>query len=187
MNRVELPQDYKLIRTVDLVKDKKLMLLVNLAAFAIMIIMVVLGFIIRPLTAEGILSIQPTDPIILIVGLFAYIILHELTHGVFMKHFSGVKPKYGYKLVYAYAGSTAYFDKRSYIIIALAPIVIWGIVLLALNLLLPRLFWVIYIIQMMNISGAAGDLYVTWLMNKLPDDILINDTGVAMTVYSAKA
>lgn len=58
-------------------------------------------------------------------------------------------------------------------------------VLLILNLIFQETwFWVIYFIQIMNISGAAGDLYVTYRFSKLSKDILINDTGIAMTIYS---
>ena len=119
------------------------------------------------------------------LGYIAYIVLHELVHGVFMKCFSGIKPKYGFTLMYAYAGSSAYFNKKSYIIIALAPVVIWGAVLGVLCAVLPQSwFWVVYLIQIGNISGAAGDFYVTFKFLKLPKDILVNDTGVAMTVYT---
>jgi hypothetical protein len=89
--------------------------------------------------------------------------------------------------MYAYAGSEAYFNKKSYIIIALAPVVIWGAVLGVLCAVLPQSwFWVVYLIQIGNISGAAGDFYVTFKFLKLPKDILVNDTGVAMTVYTKK-
>ncbi|MBQ7290862.1 MAG: hypothetical protein IJW76_03940, partial [Clostridia bacterium] len=47
-------------------------------------------------------------------------------------------------------------------------------------------FWIPYFIQIGNISGAAGDAYVTCKMAALPKDILVNDTGVAMTVYAEK-
>ena len=71
--------------------------------------------------------------------------------------------------------------------IALAPIVLWGIVLAALNMLVPvEWFWVVYIIQIGNISGGTGDLYVTWKFSKMPDDILVHDSGIEMEVYSAK-
>ena len=83
--------------------------------------------------------------------------------------------------------NTAYFDKKSYVIITLAPIVIWGIALMILTILAPReWFWVVYFIQITNISGAAGDLYITFRFRKLPNDILINDTGVEMRVYGNK-
>ena len=45
-------------------------------------------------------------------------------------------------------------------------------------------FWVVFAIQIMNLSGAAGDLYVTVRFLRLPKDILVKDTGVAMTVYA---
>ena len=87
----------------------------------------------------------------------------------------------------AFVGSNAYYCRKHYIIIALAPIVVWGVVLGIVNVLVPEdWFYVVYMIQMTNISGAAGDLYVSWKMNRLPEDILIQDSGVAMTVYSAE-
>ena len=91
----------------------------------------------------------------------------------------------GFTGLYAYAGSEAYFNKRSYLVIALAPIVVWGVVLLILNFLVPTSwFWCVYFIQVCNVSGAAGDLYVSCKFSRLPADILIRDTGVSMTVYS---
>lgn len=120
-----------------------------------------------------------------IVGLVVYMVLHELVHGICMKHFGAKKVKYGFTGLYAYAGCDCYFSKTPYIITALAPIVVWGIVLLMINLLVDSSwFWVIYIIQVGNISGAAGDLYVTYKFSKMPKDILVHDSGIAMEVYS---
>jgi hypothetical protein len=39
-------------------------------------------------------------------------------------------------------------------------------------------------LQTINISGAAGDLFVTFKMFGYPKDILVTDTGLSMTVYS---
>ena len=87
----------------------------------------------------------------------------------------------------AYAGSDDYYDKKSYITIALAPIVIWGVVLAIINIFVSsEWFWVVYFIQLLNVSGAAGDMYVTVKFAKLPKDILVRDYGVSMTVYSAE-
>lgn len=62
---------------------------------------------------------------------------------------------------------------------------LWGFVLLILNFLVPpSYFWVVYFIQIANISGAAGDLYVTWKFSRLPRDILVQDYGAGMKVYS---
>jgi hypothetical protein len=104
-----------------------------------------------------------------------------------MRAFSGVRPHYGFTGLYAYAGSDVYFSKRHYLRIALAPLVIWGILLAVLNALVPAgWFWVVYLIQIINISGAAGDLYVCVRFSKLPADILIQDTGVEMRVFLPK-
>ena len=70
-------------------------------------------------------------------------------------------------------------------VIALAPVVFWGIVIAVINVLVPEgWFWVVYMIQVTNLSGAAGDLYVTVKFSRFPKDILIKDHGVGMTVFS---
>ena len=181
-NCVELPENYREILQVDLQKNKKQMLIVNGIALVITVIMMGPGCLLVPFWS---IYENPLQLIAMVIGLIAYILLHELVHGICMKHFSGEKPYYGFTGLYAYAGSDCFFCRKDYIIIALAPIVVWGIVLLALNLIFGEtFFWVFYFIQIMNISGAAGDLYVSWRFSKLSEDILVNDIGVSMTVYS---
>jgi hypothetical protein len=190
-NTTMLPEGYSEIFQMDLQQDKKKMLLVNGLALLITAVMLIPALFLVPIRTMfdmaagfGIYFLRWGG---LLVGIVAYMVLHELVHGVFMRHYSGVKPTYGYKGVYAYAGSTAYFNKKSYIIIALAPVVLWGIVLLILNLAAgPEGFWLIYLIQITNISGAAGDLYVTWRFSGMPQEILVQDSGVAMKVYAPK-
>ena len=181
-----LPEGYKEKFKINLQKDKKTAVLVNVFAFIIAIALVVPIFFIWNLNSfhitEGLgFSIKCFS---VAIGAILYMVLHELVHGIFMKAYSGVKPKYGFTGMYAYAGSSAYFNKKCYIIIALAPIVVWGIVLAVLQIFLPGSWSLIsYIIQIMNISGAAGDIYVTAKMLKCSNDILVNDTGTDMTVY----
>ena len=116
-----------------------------------------------------------------------YMILHELTHGIFFKKYSGAKVKYGFNGLYAFAKCDAYFNKREYLIIGLSPVVILGVLCLCLNIFLGQtLFWYIYSVQIINLSGAAGDLYVTWILRKMQDDTLISDAGVSMIIYEKK-
>lgn len=191
-NLMELPAGYVEIEKIDLQKDKKTALLVNVFALFIAVPMLIAGAVFVPLTALFDFSADPwtyvSKWIFLLVGIILYMVLHELVHGVCMKHFSGAKVRYGLTGLYAYAGSEAYFNKKSYIIIALAPVVVWGFVLLLLNFLVgTSWFWCVYFIQICNISGAAGDVYVTYKFSKMPEDILIQDIGVSMTVYSTPA
>ncbi len=185
-----LPEGYKEILSIDLQKDKKKALLINGLALVIMLAMIIpMAFIVSIATlydmSDGLLAYSIRF-IVLIVGIILYLVLHELVHGITMKYFGTKKVKYGFTGLYAYAGSDDYYDKKSYITIALAPIVVWGIVLLILNFLIPiQYFWVVYIIQSTNISGAAGDLYVAYKFAKLPKDILVTDYGVGMKVYSS--
>jgi hypothetical protein len=188
---LHIPDNYREILSLDLQKDKKKALLINALAIVIGAVLVILGRVRVPFSTlfdmEAGMLLYILRFIALILGSAVYIILHELVHGVFMKRFSGVKPNYGYTGMYAYAGSNAYFDKKSYIIIALAPVVVWGLVLAVLcEIVSTPWFWVIYIIQITNLSGAAGDFYVTWKFRSLPPDILVQDTGVSMRVYSSR-
>ncbi len=186
-----LPENYREIFSVDLQKDKKTALLVNVLAIVIAVAMAVPMSFYVPFTSlfdmeKGFVAYFVRFSILL-VSIVAYMILHELVHGITMKMCGTKKVKYGFTGMYAFAGSDGYYDKRSYITIALAPVVVWGIVLAAINALVPEeWFWVVYIIQITNISGAAGDFYVTAKFAGLPKDILVKDIGVGMSVYSAE-
>ena len=118
------------------------------------------------------------------VAILLYITLHELTHGAVMKA-CGASVRYGFRAAYAYAGSDAYFTRRAYIVIALAPVVLWGVLLGVLCAVLPaEWFWTVHLIQIVNLSGAAGDLYCAWRTLRSPRDTLVRDTGTAMTFYT---
>ena len=184
-----LPEGYREILSIDLKNNKKLMLFINALALLIGIIMVIPGQHHVSISALFDLSAgfgpYALRFLTLIVGLFAYIVLHELVHGISMKLCGTRKVKYGFTGAYAFAGSEDYYPKKEYIFIALAPVVLWGVVLAALNFVVPEeWFWIIYIVQIMNISGAAGDFFVTLKFLRFPDDILVKDYGVSMVVYS---
>lgn len=187
----ELPMGYRQIFSVNLQKDKKTAMVINIGAIIIGIIMAVPMHFYISITSlfdfsQG-MGNYLARFIVLMVSMIAYIILHEAVHGVAMKICGTKKIKYGFTGLYAFAGSDDFYDKGSYIFIALAPVVLWGIVLAVINCFVPESwFWVVYFIQIANISGAAGDIYVTAKFSKMPDDILVKDIGVGMTVYSAK-
>jgi hypothetical protein len=184
-----LPAGYEQIFEVDLQKNKKVAIWINAAAAIVAVIMAIIAAIFVPISSlfdmsQGIIHYFIRFGVLL-GGMIVYIILHELVHGVTMKIFGAKKIKYGFTGLYAFAGCDDYFDKKSYIVIALAPVVLWGIVLAVANFLVPlQWFWVVYVIQMSNVSGAAGDVYVTAKFSRMPKDILVHDTGVGMTVFS---
>ena len=100
--------------------------------------------------------------------------------------FSDEKLSFGWRLAYAYCGSNeAVFTKGEYIMVAVAPLVFFLIILSALGVLLPSMATVLYITDIVNVSGSAGDLYVVWrMLREKRRDILVNDTGTDMRVFS---
>lgn len=183
-----LPEGYKALATLDLLRNKKQLIAVNLLSVVLLLLTAAVGLpwakargAALPTSWWGIL----VQLGIALVAVGCYITLHELVHGFWMKRFSGQKPKYGFKIIYAYAGSPMYFARGPYVIIALAPLVLWGLVLAAMCAVVPPgWFWTVFLVQMMNVSGAAGDVYVVWRMGPMPKDALVRDTGTRMTIYS---
>lgn len=184
-----LPEGYKEIFSINLQKDKKIAILLNVFAVVIMLAMAIPMHFYIPISTlfdmeKGLGAYALRFATIAILTI-AYIVLHELVHGIAMKVCGTKKVKYGFTGLYAFAGSDDCYDKSTYIMIALAPIVVWGIVIAVANIFVSReWFWVAYFLQIFNISGAAGDMYVTAKFSKFPNDILVKDDGVGMTVYS---
>lgn len=184
-----LPDGYAELQHIDLQKNPKLALLVNALGLLIFALGAFIGHLFVPLhtfySMSGGAGLFFVRLAVMFGGMVLYIFLHEFVHGIFIKRYSGKKADYGFTGMYAYAGSKAYFNKKNYLVIALAPVVFWGIVLTALLLIVPEYwFWPAFLIQLTNLSGASGDLYVVWTFSQMPKDILVQDTGVAMTVYS---
>lgn len=185
-----LPKNYQLYAEIDLLKNKKLAILLNISSLVVAVLMIISAMHFVGLGA--LLNVEAAWQ--LLVKLFAllalslaYIALHEAVHGLAMKLCGTKRVKYGYSVVYAYAGSEDYYPKGKYIFIALAPVILWGIVLALAALLVPRSwFWVVYFVQITNISGAVGDAYVTVKMLKMPKNILVQDTGTAMSIFAEK-
>ena len=183
-----LPEDYGEIYSLNLQKDKRTAIIVNLLALAIAAVMAVSMNFFVPVTSffdmSGGIVRYFLRLAALIVLMVLYMVLHELVHGIAMKLCGTKRVKYGFTGLYAFAGSEDYYDKKSYIFIALAPIVLWGTVLAAVNFFVPtEWFWIVYMIQLINISGAAGDLFAAVKFSRMPKNIRIQDSGVSMRVF----
>lgn len=190
MNIKKLPDGYSEIKHIDLQKDKKLAIKVNVGSVLIYIPLLIIGAIIVPISVSVDNNMNSIGMVlfkmfIMITLLFAYIVLHEAVHGIFMKYYGKVKPKFGLTKLYAYAASDAYFNKKEYTIISFSPIVILGVILFLITILVPKdWFWVFYYIFVSNIACSAGDLYVAHTIRQMPDDSIFLDVGVSMTMYS---
>ena len=188
-NASVLPQGYRVFLQIDLQKNKRLMLWINLLAMIIAAVLCVVGHQVVPIsqiveTGDGaLLTLARLG--VLLLGTALYVVLHEAVHGIFFRLFGrGVKPTFGFTRIYAFAASKAYFNRLSYFIIGISPVLLLGVLLLVLNLWLPAAwFWPIFLIQVTNLSGAAGDFYVSVLLARMPRALLVQDDGVAMRFY----
>lgn len=182
-----LPEGYERLDVIDFQNNKKQFWIVQIISIIIVLVMLLSGFLIvsiDDIRQDGLVTII-IGIVVAIVGFIAYIILHEAVHGIVMYLSCRVKPKFGFKGWAAYAGSSAYYDKAHYVLIALAPVVFWGIVFAVLNVFFHSgtWFWVIWMLQICNIGGASGDFYCTYKMFRYPKNILVQDSGLDMTVY----
>ena len=106
-----LPDDYKEIYSIDLQKDKKLLLLVNVISAVTAVVLAVVGHFLVPISTlfdlESGFGNYFLRFIVLIFALAAYIVLHELVHGAAMKLCGTQKVKYGFTGMYAFAEERA--------------------------------------------------------------------------------
>ena len=179
---------YKECTKIDLVKNKKEALLVNIYGI---IIMVVMAVFIPLLIMGGIreFNLETTFPlffIVLLISLILYIPLHEIVHGIVLKNYTDEKLSFGWKLVYAYCGSKeAVVNRKEYYAVALAPLLVFSVVFISLMVLNPSLSFVWYVMELMNVSGSVGDIYVSIKLRKEKSrDILITDSGTDMSFWS---
>ena len=180
-----LPENYTFYDKIDLQHNKKHFWIVQGISLVLLVAMIVAGYFIDNISFVENITDTFIALAVLIVGYILYIFLHEATHGIVMRLSVKAKLNFGFKGWAAYAGSTGYFDKKHYIAVSLAPLVLWGIIFGILNVFYNQgmWFWVIWLLQAGNISGASGDLFCTYKMLTYPNDILVNDTGMDMTVY----
>lgn len=187
-----LPQGYRLKERIDLTGNRRQMKAVMRLSVGLFAIVLAVGLLIAPLSSLarkedgfGGLALKLAA---LAAGMIAYIVGHEAVHGVCMWMISRVRPSFGITLMYAYAGSKVYFAKRAYVLIALMPAAVWTALLGGLCLVVPAdWFWVIWLVQCMNVSGAAGDFYVAFRIGRMPRELLVQDGGTAMSVYMQAA
>ena len=184
MNHKTLPKGYHYAATLDFTRNRRQIMAVLKLAIVLTMCPLIIGVVVTVMKPEVLGFVKDWRLwLAMFMMLIAYIPLHEMTHGAVMYALSGVKPTFGVKLPYAYAGSTVWFDRRSHVITAVAPLIVWGVALQMLIFILPlRWFWPLWIVQISNLSGSAGDIYCAWVLMKMDGELLIQDTGTRMRV-----
>jgi hypothetical protein len=189
----EVPDNYEVVKVID-AKNVKTMLLMNFVAILIAISLITLfvKIVFRSILNENLVlsEITPYYFSFLII-LILYLIMHELTHGIFYKIFTHEKLTFGLTLTVAYCGVPKIYVKRiPALITTLAPFVVFSIVL-GVPLFFeikPLIFLLISLLFSIHVSGCTGDLWVALILifKYRGRKLLVNDTGPKQTFYAEK-
>ena len=122
-----------------------------------------------------------------LLGCLCYIVLHEIIHLLFMKFFSKESLYLSIKFPTISVGSKGKFSKRQFIIVALAPVIILGIVLTLLIVFCSEGYtFFLTILLILNFAGSGGDYLQVFEMRKYSPDTYFQDNSVETTVYKKK-
>lgn len=186
----ELGADYLYSGKLDL-GERNSGIAANLASLALLFVfgwlIVQLAVALRPeIESGGFFDVmQGLEPLYLLVGLFGLLIVHELLHGLFFWIYTGERPQFGFKIVYAYASAPDwYIPRNKFIVTGLAPVVIITIVGLVLLPLIPFDYVAeLLLLTAFNAAASVGDMIaVGWLSFK-PDTAMVRDLGARMDLY----
>lgn len=176
----------KLIKRVNLIDDKKLIMKLNIVSILLLILFFILFTLLTlwdNLSEKG--GINFLGMFIGIISLLVIIVVHELIHGLFFKLFNTEgKVKFGFKNGLAYATSpNSFYSKGKFLVILMAPFII--ITLLLFFMYLFRLIPPYAFIRLASIhaSTCVGDFYFSYLVIKAPKNSCVEDTEHGINFY----
>lgn len=183
----ELPEGYTEAYTMD-AGNKKLAVIMNLTALVLTVGGIAAAYVlIRPVDLLTQISILRS--VCLILGLFSYIVFHELIHGLAYKLLTRRKLKFGLTFSVAYCGIPDIYVYRSAAMTALlAPFVVFLIAFLIPAFFCPNPLdqFAFGVLLSVHVGGCVGDLYDTllYLFRFRDSDTLMRDTGPKQTFYT---
>ena len=187
----ELPKGYSIALTIN-AKDKKPAIIFNLVSILVLIAVMAIAFVPYIFDFDKLIASEYsyTLPIWLFVLMLAYVLLHELIHGIAYKIQTGEKLTFGMSVSCAFCGVPSIFTYRKTAIIAvLAPTVIISCVLLPAMVVCyfinAYFYLLLALIFGMHLGGCCCDIYIAYLLlAKYKDErTLMNDTGPKMTLF----
>lgn len=190
----DLPETYSPIWRLDLTKNPRAALALNLISLPLFALFGCVFSFISYLTRPDILSRLhgalllgwPISVLLTFLGaVIGIMILHEAIHGAFFWVYTRSRPVFGLRLLFAYAGAPEWHIPRdAYAVIGLAPIVlisVAGLIVIPFVSLAAAQFTLLIIT--VNASGAVGDLYVVGKTMRQARTVLIQDTGAGFTMF----
>lgn len=182
------PEGFGHKETLDLKGDKKLWLRVNGAAAAAAAVLVLLGCLYEPVTrifdAAGAWRLLLRF-ILTLAGMAAYFFLYEYIRRYMIERITGKGALKVCEKPFFFAVPARSLTSKEYFKISFAPVLTLGALLLLLMLVLPaKLFWVVYIIQVVNLAGTAGDVYAACVLLKMKKEVRVEYDATAIIIWS---
>lgn len=196
----ELPQGYVEAKVID-AKDKKFAIIFNLIAVAVLVATTVITWFalfaqydesFADIILNRILIFSVCEMLariaIFMVVIIAYVVLHELLHGLVFKLMTKQKLTFGLTLAAAYCGvPDIYVYRKTALLSLLAPFTVFLPVFLVPMFFLQNYLDILLFAFMlgMHVGGCSGDLYDTFLfLFKYRDpSTLMHDTGPKQVIY----
>ena len=193
-----LPPQYHSLGTLDIVKDRRALIFMNIMGF---VLLVVSGWLFwkailklrAPEVASGLARIQAgsfLDMVVLIAWVLAltavHVSIHEAIHGVFFWWFTRSRPRFAFRWTHAYAAAPDwYLPRNHYLITTLAPLVVITLGGLALIPIAPA-SWLagVWFVLTMNAGGAVGDILVAGWLLRQKHTCLAQDRGDSVTLFA---
>ena len=192
----ELPVGYRQALYIN-AKNAKFGIIFNLAALAVLIVVIVLAVVSLRLSDRPVPDIMELDPLQMLTTYFvfiavtiAYVVLHELVHGIAYKALTDEKLTYGMSWSCAFCGVPHIYTYRKTALIAVvAPFAVFTLLFIPILILLyfvsPLYYLVMAVVFGLHLGGCSGDLYVLYLLTaKFKDKkTLMRDTGPEQYFY----
>lgn len=194
-----VPEDYVLVKHVDAKNDNKQIVIYTLLSFVpLLIIVPVLCVIANYCSGYNVLNADDVKLLISVwvalAVLIVYVVLHELTHGITYKLFTGGKLTFGLTLTVAFCGvPDIYVRKKASIAALIMPFSVFSVVFLSLTIGLwfisPLYGIVAGAVFALHFGGCVGDLH--WILMYLTKfkhcNTLMRDTGPEQWLYMPKS
>lgn len=190
LSRRPSPEGYRLAHRFSLTGRRTLVWLNIIGSLLFVVVLAVVFTGLRlyshldtPLVIAGLPATLPVGLYVLMLG--GTLILHEALHGLAILAF-GERPRFGAKLtrLVLYTTSDAFFPRRRYLIVTLAPLA--GITAIGVTFMLlspTGLGMWIGIMVAMNAASSIGDLWMTAVIASFPPVAIFHDEADGMSAY----
>lgn len=185
-----LPAGYTRVYSMDLLKNVPFAIALNIIVVVMWLVWGIsfarLSMRLRPELWAGGVSLGMLEVNSLIGALVVMTVLHEGVHGVLFWLYTKEVPKFGVKLMYAYAAAPEwYLPRNEFMLVGAGPLIFLTLLGVALMPVLPLglLPGLIFFLTF-NAAGAIGDVFTILVLFQHPKDVLVNDQGERFSVYS---